>query len=236
MNKKKFEIFLNISSSKMSIGIFDNFEHKITFFKEYYYQNNLDIENLDFTQLEKNIENNILEIEKFTGEFLNELNIMIDTPSSDTISLSLSKNNEGKKIYAKDIQYLAQDAKQQIIRSNNNKDIIHIIINNYLIDEVKFIDLPENTYCKKLFINFNFIFISKILKKKVEQLFANHQIVINKFICSNYARSIICKDSNKNISQIGKEIIDGANKSEILIVPKITEKKGFFERLFYLFE
>ena len=74
------------------------------------------------------------------------------------------------------------------------------------------------------------------LIKKLEQLFNNHQIYINKFICSNYANSIDKNNSNLNICESGLKLIQGINKQEVEIVPRKLEKKGFFERLFHLFK
>ena len=70
----------------------------------------------------------------------------------------------------------------------------------------------------------------------MEVLLADHQVSINKIICSNYAKYITSNDSEKNICQLGMELVEGSNINEVLIIPKTTEKKGFFERLFYLFK
>ena len=67
---------------------------------------------------------------------------MVDTPDALSIGLSLSEKMEGNKIKKQDIEYLIQDAKQQVIRSYPNENIIHIIVTNYRINEIDYNSLP----------------------------------------------------------------------------------------------
>ena len=118
MSKKNFDIYLDLSPTKLSIGAFEKFNGHNIFFKKYNCVTNLNKDQLNFENAEKTIEKNIFEIEKETGEFLNDIYLMVETPESISINLSLIKDNEGKKIEKKIVQYLVQDAKQQISRSH----------------------------------------------------------------------------------------------------------------------
>ena len=236
MSKKNFDIYLALSSTKLSIGAFKKFDGNSIFFKEYNCVTNLNKDQLNFENTEKTIEKNIFEIEKETGEFLNDIYLMVGTPESISINLSLIKDNEGKKIQKKNVQYLIQDAKQQILRSYYNKKIIHIIISNYVIDNIVYNSLPLDINCKKFSIDIQFICFPSNLIKKLEELFNNHQIFINKIICSNYAKSFIKSESCTNICESGLKLIQGINKQEVVIVPRKLEKKGFFEKLFHFFK
>ena len=62
---------------------------------------NLNKDQLNFENAEKTIEKNIFEIEKKTGEFLNDIYLMVETHESISINLSSIKDNEGKKIEKK---------------------------------------------------------------------------------------------------------------------------------------
>ena len=236
MSKKNFDIYVALSSTKLSIGAFKKFDGNSIFFKEYNCVTNLNKDQLNFKNTEKTIEKNIFEIEKETGEFLNDIYLMIETPESISINLSLIKDNEGKKIQKKNVQYLIQDAKQQILRSYYNKKIIHIIISNYVIDNTVYSSLPLDINCKKLSIDIQFICFPSNLTKKLEELFNNHQIFINKIICSNYAKSFTKNETCTNICESGLKLIQGINKQEVVIVPRKLEKKGFFEKLFHFFK
>ena len=61
------------------------------------------------------------------------------------------------------------------------------------------------------------------------------QILINQFICSNYAKAFDFDNNEKNICERGIEIMKGINKQEVVSIPKTMKKKGFFEKLFHLF-
>jgi len=236
MKENKFDIYLYISSTKLNIAVFDKSDPiKSSFFKEFNCKTNLYKERLNFYEIEKIIEKNIFEIEKFTGNFLNDVYLVVDSPESLKIGISLSKNNEDKKIEEKDVKYLIQDCKQQVLSSNFNEDIIHIIITNYVVDETEYKYLPLNKNCKKFSVNIEFICFPKILIKKLKELFNNYQISINKIICGGYVRSFNPSDSDLNICAAGLSLVEGANKQEVVIIPKKLEKKGFFERLFHVF-
>ncbi len=236
MSKKNFDIYIDLSSKKLSIAAFEKFDSHNIFFKEYDCETNLNKSKLNFENVKKTIEKNIFEIEKKTGEFLEDIYLMVETPESISINLSLIKNNEGKTIEKKNIQYLIQDAKQQILRNYHNKKIIHIIISNYLIDNTSYNYLPLNLSCNKFSIDIKFICFPKNLIKKLEELFNSHQIFINKIICSHYAKSFTKNMSYMNVCESGLKLIKGFNKQEVAIIPRKLEKKGFFERLFHFFK
>ena len=163
MSKKNFDIYLDLCPTKLSIAAFKKFSGHSTFFKEYNCVTNLNKDQLNFENAKKTIEKNIFEIEKSTGEFLNDIYLMVETPESISINLSLIKDNEGKKIEKKIVQYLVQDAKQQILRSHHSKKIIHIIISNYVIDSIAYDYLPLDINCNKFSIDIKFICFPKNL-------------------------------------------------------------------------
>ena len=101
MSKKNFDIYLDLCPTKLSIAAFEKFGGHSPFFKEYNCVTNLNKDQLNFENAEKTIEKNIFEIEKKTGEFLNDIYLMVETPESISINLSLIKDNEGKKIEKK---------------------------------------------------------------------------------------------------------------------------------------
>ena len=236
MSKKNFDIYIDLSPKKLSIAAFKKFDGHNVFFKEYSCVTNLDKGYLNFENTEKIIEKNIFEIEREIGEFLNDIYLMVESPESFSINLSLIKNNEGKKVEKKNVQYLVQDAKQQILRSYHSKKIIHIIITSYVIDNVAYDYLPLDLNCSKFSIDIKFICFPKNLIKKLEELFNNHQIFINKIICSNYAKLFTKNKSCINVCESGLKLVQGVNKQEVAIVPRTLEKKGFFERLFHFFK
>ena len=79
MSEKNFDIFLNLSSRKLSIAAFKKSDSSTIFFKEYICENDLNKNELNFDNIDKIIKKNIFEIEKITGSFLNDLYLMIET-------------------------------------------------------------------------------------------------------------------------------------------------------------
>ena len=161
---------------------------------------------------------------------------MIDTKRSVSIYISLMKKLDNKKIQEKDVKYLIQDAKQQIVKAYPDQEIVHIVIKKYVVNDLDYTFVPRDINCNKISIEIEFICFPKSLIKKIELLFNNFQISVDKIICSNYAKSIINDTGEEKICQIGRKINNGFNKHEVVLVPKKIEKKGFFEKLFHLFK
>ena len=76
---------------------------------------------------------------------------MVETSYSNSIGLSLFKDNEDNLLQKKDILYLIQDARQQILRTNKNQSIIHILITKYIIDLNEFDILPLDKKNARIF-------------------------------------------------------------------------------------
>ena len=236
MSKKNFHIYLEFNYTELNIAAFNKINNKLEYFDQKLYKSYFNNNELNFDILQNFVEKNILEVEKAIGEFVKDIYLMIETPQSTSINLSVLKNNEGNKITKQDVMYLIQDAKQQILKSNSAIEIIHIITENYNLDDMNHNFLPLDINCKKFSIDIKFICFPKDLLRNFEQLFLKQQIFINKFICSNYVKTFDFKNNEKHICEKGKEIVEGINKEEVVSIPKIIEKTGFFERLFHFFK
>jgi cell division protein FtsA len=228
MNDKNFDFFIDLGSSKIRAVAFNksNKDEKIIVEK-----NNILLlkkNQLNFFETEKVIEEIIYELEKKTKVYMNNISVMIDTSDALCISLSLSKKNDGKFIDKKDVQYLIQDAKQQILKSYPDISIIHIIISNYKIDNKDYDNLSENVKCKLFSIDIFFICFPKKIIKNVENLFQKNQISINQFLCSSYAKSLNYKEQFPTFEKI--TFIDiGYEKTSIITYDK--EKLKAFNML-----
>ena len=236
MSKKNFHIYLEFSYTEFNIAAFNKINNKLEYSNQKLYKSYFNNNELNFDILQNFVEENILEMEKAIGEFVKDIYLMIETPQSTSINLSVLKNNEGNKITKQDVMYLIQDAKQQILKSNSAIEIIHIITENYNLDNMNHNFLPLDINCKKFSIDIKFICFPKDLLRNFEQLFLKQQILVNKFICSNYVKTFNSENNEKHICEKGKEIVEGINKQEVVSIPKIIEKTGFFERLFHFFK
>ena len=219
MNDKKFDFYIDLGSSKIRAAAFNKFDKNEKFIVE---KNNILLlkkKQLNFFETEKVIEDIVYELEKKTKIYMNNISLMLDTSDSLSISLSISKKNDGKLIEKKDIQYLIQDAKQQILKFYPDQNIIHIIIMNYKIDNKDYDYLPDNIKCKIISIEIFFICFPKKLIKNLENLFQKKQISINKLLCSCYTKSLNYKEQFPTFEKIA--FIDiGYEKTSIVIYEK----------------
>ena len=118
MDKNIYNVFVNLSTTKISVATFKDSRSQSISFKEYDCAIDFSDDEFNYQVIKKTIEEFIFETEKITDSFLNDIYLMIDLPGLKKISLSLMKDHEGNKIEIKDIQYLVQDARQQILSFN----------------------------------------------------------------------------------------------------------------------
>ena len=219
MNNKKFDVYLDFGSSKIRIAAFskDNINNNI--YMESICHSNLAVNKLDFSSSEIIIEKMIFDLEKKTNEYLDSVNIMIDSPDIFPINLSVLKNYTGHKLKNEDIKFLIQDAKQQILKNYPSQDIIHIIVQNYKIDNVDYNFLPLEINCNTISADITFICLPKKIIKDLKKLFAKINIYVNQISISSYAKSLSYKD-NFNLDENIIFIDMGFNKTSIIYYKK----------------
>ena len=228
------EIFIILSENQISLSVFDKEKKKSVYNKIYELKNNLS----DNIQLESNLnrilKEQIIIIEKKINYTLNNINLILCDPNNLTINISTKKNYDLTQIQKDQIQYLIQDLKQQILTSNKDLKILHIIIENYIIDGNKIHEIPLQINCKNLIIEAKFICVKKNLADFFYRIFKNYQIKLNSVICGNYALSLNEIDKS-NPLEGGLKVVNGENMKEVYILPKKSAKLGFFEKMFHLF-
>lgn len=212
MNNKNYNIVIDFGSSKIRAAAIEKDDAENNFYYESAYlfdQDNVEIE----------IKKIISKIEENTNEYLNSINLMIDNPKTKSIGLSLSKSFGGLKLKKKDIQFLIQDAKQQILRNYSDQTIVHIIIKNYKIDNINYAYLPTDVMCNLISVDIIFICMPKKDVENLKKIFFNFDISINQIFCSSYAKSLSYKknfSSNENILFIDM----GFNKTSMIYYNK----------------
>ena len=233
IKNNKIFVFLEFKNLKIIFTACNsNYENK--------YSNSI---TLDFSSREglENLSNiirdNIIKIEKKIGEFVNEINIILDLNKSINIKLNIFKKKENLEVTHEDIKYLIQDARQQIIEQNKNLTILHIVLENFYINKIKKTEISKNFSAEDFSIILNFICYPSEDILNFKNLLKKNQIKVNKFICSKYLESILEKDlpEELQISHAGIKTIMGMNENEVQMVPKTNKKHPFFERLFKFF-
>ena len=221
MNNNNFDVYFDYGSSKIraaaicSSNKLNNFYYESAYFSDYL-KSNFEIEKI------------ISSLEKDTDEYLNSINLMIDSPEMISIGLSVSKKFDGKKLQKEDIQFLIQNAKQQILENYSNLNIIHIIVKNYKIENINYSSIPLDVHCKILSLDIIFICLPKKIVDLFKTVFLKFNISINQIFCSSYAKSVNYKNNfstNENISFIDM----GFNKTSIIYYEK--DKISFFHTI-----
>ena len=207
MNNKNLKIFFDCGSSKIRAGVFNGDNKEGSF----YYESKFFA---DDSILEKEIQKIIGSLEKDTNEYIDSINLMLDSPKILSIGISVSQKLNGSSLTETSIKFLAQEAKQQILKYYPNHNIAHIVINNYKIDGVDYSYLPDEIKCNFISLDVFFICLPSDLVLYFKNIFSKSNISVDQIICSSYAKSINYKD-NLNLTGYTSFIDVGFNKTSI---------------------
>ena len=195
MKNKNFKVYFDCGSSKIRVGAFNKENPDNNFFKESEFF-------FDHSNIETEIQKIITSLENDTKEYLNDVNLMVDSSDILPINISLSKKFDGSKLKKEDIKFLVQDVKQQILRNYPDQNIVHIIIKNYIIDNNKYTLLPDNIKCNIISLDILFICLPKKSIEYFKQFFLKLNVSVNKIFCSSYTKSISYKDNFPSIDNL----------------------------------
>ena len=208
MNNKNFKTFFDCGFSKVRAGIFNIDNSNEVFYSESEFFT-------DQLNLEFKIQKIIASLENDADEYIDNINLMIDSSKMFSVGISLSKKLDGFKLKQTNIKFLVQEAKQQILKHYTSHNIAHIIINNYKIDGVDYSYLPDEITCDFISLDLLFICLPTDLVSYFKNIFSKSNIFVDQIICSSYAKSINYKD-NLNLSGYTSFIDVGFNKTSII--------------------
>ena len=140
MNNENFQTFFDCGFSKIRAGTFNTNNNNESFYAESEFFT-------DRSNLESKIQKIVTSLEKDSNEYIDSISLMIDSSKMFSVGISLSKKFNESKLQHANIQFLVQEAKQQILRYYTNHNIVHIIINNYKIDGIDYSYLPDEIKC-----------------------------------------------------------------------------------------
>ncbi len=230
-NNSDYETYLFISKKNFSISVFADPREKI-------YQNELNFENenieIDFKKLDHFLDQNIFKIEKILKDFVNQIIIILDLDNFFPIELSIKKNDYKNTFDTYSLNYLLNEAKDCIQQSFDKKSIIHILINNYRIDDENYSNLPEEIKGNSFSIELKFICLSSKIVESIENTLRKYHISLNQLVSSKYVNSFLT-DNENDVFFMTKKVLDGYNQNEVKLVAKTQKNKGFFEKFFNFF-
>ena len=231
MNKiLEFETYLSISQTKFGIYLFDTKNKNNLYEKEIIFEK---INFINYSHLKQFLDDNVFRIEKLVGKFIENIFIIIEDENILNTQIGIKQKNyqpSKSKVY---LQSSITNAKDLFKESYPDEKIMHIIINNYLIDGKSYPYLQDNLEYKQLNLVIQFKSISNEIIYNLNKLVQNYQINIIKFLDGNYLKNFFNKDIE--ISKMAFDILNGCNVNEVMVVRKNTKKLGFFEKFFQLF-
>ena len=227
-----FETYLFINNKKFIICVIHNISHEIIYSEQKLLNNNYN--ELNFEELNEFLEKKIFKVEKILKNFIKNINIILDSDKFFSVNLSIKKNNNGNYIDSDTLTYPLDDLKNSCQSNFQDQKIIHILIENYLIDNKKYFSLPEKLKCSFFSLDVKFICLSKKFIEDLELIIKKYHITVNQILCASYVENFV-KDDHQNIFTTASRIRSGLNDNEVLLVHKTTKNKGFFEKFFYFF-
>lgn len=226
-----FDTYFYISSKKFTISVNTDTKKKI-------YEKELtlktDIQYIDLEILDSFLNQNIFKIEKLIKNFVKNIYIVIDCEEFFLIDISLKKKNYGEFITIKNLNYILNEAKDQCSNTLVDKKVIHILIDKYLIDDKKFLNLPQNLKCNHFSLDINFICLPLNFLKKIENILSKYQISISRVISMKYLETLFLHQ-NVHFSDMAEKVVNGHNLNEVVLSSKKSEKPSFFEKFFHFF-
>jgi len=226
----EFETYLSISQIKFGIYLFDTKNRNNLYSKEITFKKTNII---NYSHLKQFLDDNIFRIEKLIGKFIENIFIIIDDENILNTQIGIKQKNykpSKSKVY---LQSSITNAKDLFKENYPDKKIMHILINNYLIDGKNYFYLQDNLECEQLNFVIQFKSISNEITYNLNKLLQNYQINIIKFLEGNYVKNFFNEDIQ--ISKMAYHILNGSNVNEVMVVQKNTKKLGFFEKFFQLF-
>jgi len=221
MNDKKFQTIIDCGFSKIRAGAFNEEDKSNPFFIESNFYT-------DKSNFKLDIRTIIASLEKSTNEYIDNVDLMVDSSKMISVAISVFKKIEEMKLRQDDILFLIQEAKQQILKYYSDYNITHIIINNYKIDNVDYSELPEEIDCQFISLDIIFICLPNELVLSYKNIFSELDISINQIICSCYAKSINYKN---NLDLTGKVSFIDIGFKKTSIISFINDKLIFLDIL-----
>ena len=231
MTNKDFETFMYIGTKHILICVFSKIDSTILYKNDSKF---LELNNhIDENKIINFLSENIIKIEKQLNQFINDINLIVNSKQFQSIDISIEENIYGE-VKKKNLLNLLKDLKNYIFDSYPDYTLIHYVVNNYLFDNNIVINFDFSKKCDHFSLDATFILLNKYEVIFYQKIFEKFQISVKKIMSGKYILDFF--DSNEfNECEMGRKISLGYNPNEVVLIEKKVEKKGFFEIFFNLF-
>ena len=226
-----FETYLFLTPKKFIILVVKETKEKI-------YENELSLvsnnKDFDLDKLDEFLNNNIFKIEKILNNFIKNVNLIIDSENFFSFSMSIKKKNYGEILTTTNINYILNEARYYCSNTLKNNKLVHLFIDNYLVDGKNYSNFPQNLRCDHFSLDINFMCLPSNFVSKLEDIIKKYQISLKKLLSMKYIEKHF-SNKNLNLDVMVQKIIDGDNPNEVVLISKKAENKSFFEKFFHFF-
>jgi cell division ATPase FtsA len=190
--------------------------------------------NINFENLSKFLDSNVYKIEKLAGKFIKNIFLIVKLDINLYTNICIKKNFYNSLIDQKSLKNILIDAKDLFKESYQQQSIMHMIINNYLINKKNYSSLRNDLKSDNLSLEIKFISIPGEIISKFVKILEKYQIRIDRTVCGHYVKNFY-DNIDGELSVMADQIINGSNNNEVLLIPKNVENKGIFEKFFQIF-
>ena len=191
------DTIIDFGSKNLRLGVFNQSSEKI-------YSSNIKInEVLENDNLDKALKKLVRDAEKQLSTHLADVNILYDSSEFNFIDFSIKKSFDQPTLISKHYKSLIEEANFIISENNFRDQVIHIDINNIIVDDnIKLENLFDDIKIKSLILEIKFICLKKSTINNLSNKFKKNNLNILCIYCSSYVKSFFYKksiDTRKNI-------------------------------------
>ena len=191
------DTIIDFGSKNLRLGVFNQSSEKI-------YSSNIKInEVLENDNLDKALKKLVRDAEKQLSTHLADVNILYDSSEFNFIDFSIKKSFDQPTLISKHYKSLIEEANFIISENNFRDQVIHIDINNIIVDDNRKLEnLFDDIKIKSLILEIKFICLKKSTINNLSNKFKKNNLNILCIYCSSYVKSFFYKksiDTRKNI-------------------------------------
>jgi len=223
--------FILLKKKKILFQALDS-ANKVIFKKETFI-NEYSIENI-FNRIEEFLKKNIFDIEKNLKNFIKEIYVIFESDLFFKAGSSVKYSIHKTSFEYDSIKDLLLEIRNQFKKFSPKDEIIHMIIDKYILDGHNYEILPKDIYNDNLIIEVNFVCLDNQIVNGFRKIFSKYQISVNKILSYDFLKGLD-HQQNDNIFDLADYSINGLCKNEVLITSKTHKNPGFFEKFFNFF-
>ena len=184
------DTIIDFGSKNLRLGVFDQSSERI-------YSSNIKIDDvLENENKDKALKKLVRDAEKELSTHLVDVNVLYDSTEFNFIDFSIKKSFDQPTLISKHYKSLVEEAKFIISENNFRDQVIHIDINNIIVDDNKKLETKfHDIKIKSLILEIKFICLKKSLIKNLSNKFKKNNLNILYIYCSSYVKSFFYKKS-----------------------------------------